>query len=493
VSNTVPSLALKKQLREHLANYVAAAIAALEDQREWPRPFSAPLRLSELHLPRDFYSLDKELRTFLHESGLRERLATTGHTWLWHREPFPDLFLEMYAAAVIGYPDHDRRAFSSLFARAWSELCRGTVTLRQVVSVSGVPFPRDRTRLAPGVRWMPYKLNTAGPGLWKLLLVDRQRDYPLIRPQGAGALIAHDVTFRKRRDDDAFALGVLDDLERRTRELALTLRLYFGDSVFVETLHTAQLSTFPLYPFMETRGRDSAVHSVSMRYLKPAELQNLRSTLALVDTSALRANGLETLVRRFQDSFRWQDNVQNVVDLAVCLESLFDIKAPELSYKLSTRVASLLGRTDDERLQISRRVLCVYNARSVLVHGPRTKKTPEQEITESLKTLYGSTPLHANGFEDRLRPLVQDIRELIRRALTARLARPAAWPSESGWNELALSHRTASKAAWLSGWLRTDVAKELPSHTPHRDDRSSVGRKLRERPWLAGARDVAPG
>lgn len=443
--DTALSAENRSHLRELLRRYVDAAIAVLEGEGEWPRPFSAPFRTTEIGFSSDLHRLgeERELVKFLHESGLRNRLQTTGHTWIWHHEPFIDLFLEQYAARSTGVKNYDRKKFAALFDHAWAEISRDTATLRQVVTVSGIPVARGKSRL-PGIVFADYDMNSFGPRLWKLLGVEYQLTSVSVRPHGSGALVAHDLTYLKKADEDAFALRLLDAMQDRTRDLVLALRLQFGESIFVEGVHTAHLSNFPMFPFMETPGRDLGTHTMTSRYMKRSEWKALRTLVDAVTAERLRENGLETIARRFQDSCRWADNTENVIDLAVCLESLFDVNGPELSYKLATRAASLLARTDEERWRIARYLTACYDIRSELVHGknPRSRKTVEERITKIVRDLFGA-PAYEHGLDGELRQLVQAVRAIARKAITARVLRPAAWPREADWNELVLIHAKA--------------------------------------------------
>lgn len=444
VARVVTTAANKSRLRKRLRAYVDATILALEQELEWPRPFSAPLRLRELHLPRDYdQGTRRDLSDFLHESGVGERLRTTGHTWLWHYEPFAELFVQQYAARAIGHPEHDSKVFDRLFERAWAEIERGWVRLRQVLSVSGMPFPREGTRALPGFRARPYGLNTFGREIWSLLWIEYQRDRVSVWTHGAGTLIAHDLVFRKHRDETAFAYDILQSLEERSRQLVMALRLLFGGRVTIESVHTAQLSRFPLYPLMESPGRDRDVHSVTGRYMTRSEWARLRSLLAAVSGPVLASSGVSTLVPKFLDAYRWKDNRQNVIDLAICFESLFDVSEPELSYKLAARGATLLGGTDEARTAVANALKCLYDVRSELVHGKGARRTsPERRIVDTIHKALG-TPHDARDFEDELRPLVQVTREFARRAIAARLMNAPAWPSSKDWNDLVLHHGAA--------------------------------------------------
>ena len=70
---------------------------------------------------------------------------------------------------------------------------------------------------------------------------------------------------------------------------------------------------------------------------------------------------------------RWE--VQDrILDYAIALEILYRLDSSELTYKLGTRAACLLGETPEKRRETFERITEFYNIRSAIVHGPTTKK-----------------------------------------------------------------------------------------------------------------------
>lgn len=64
------------------------------------------------------------------------------------------------------------------------------------------------------------------------------------------------------------------------------------------------------------------------------------------------------------------DSKENkLIDCMIGLEALYLKETQELSYRLSHRVASLLGNTDEERRKVFKNVKRLYKKRSKLVHG----------------------------------------------------------------------------------------------------------------------------
>jgi hypothetical protein len=125
-----------------------------------------------------------------------------------------------------------------------------------------------------------------------------------------------------------------------------------------------------------------------------------------------------------------------IVDLMVAAESLFlskmdDKYRGELSFRLATRAASLLGTTLDQRLRMYEFMRRAYNARSVIVHGGTPRK-------KDLRGLNGErVPIHA--FADDLEGALRDALKTAIRLLATGKPFPPDWeklmfagPEESG-------------------------------------------------------------
>ena len=93
--------------------------------------------------------------------------------------------------------------------------------------------------------------------------------------------------------------------------------------------------------------------------------------------SDLERNSLTLAIWRLSGSFAriggWEAQ-DRILDYAIALEILYRLDNSELTYKLGTRAAFLLGRTPEERRQTFKKVTMFYSIRSAIVHGPTTKK-----------------------------------------------------------------------------------------------------------------------
>jgi len=63
-----------------------------------------------------------------------------------------------------------------------------------------------------------------------------------------------------------------------------------------------------------------------------------------------------------------------LLDSAIALEIMYNLDAPEITYKLQTRAGYYLGSNAEERMEIFAKVSDFYRARSALVHGPRGRQ-----------------------------------------------------------------------------------------------------------------------
>ena len=80
---------------------------------------------------------------------------------------------------------------------------------------------------------------------------------------------------------------------------------------------------------------------------------------------------LVSAVRRGRGRFRLEDRV---LDIAVALEVMFGLDGGELTHKLATRCAWLVGKDANERVQAYDGIRGFYEVRSAVIHGNRRKK-----------------------------------------------------------------------------------------------------------------------
>lgn len=152
----------------------------------------------------------------------------------------------------------------------------------------------------------------------------------------------------------------------------------------------------------------------------PAQLDGLRALASMLDrlenSGAKTVPGVIVAVWRHSRSFRtstWQDTV---LDLATALEAcLGPTSKEEIGLTLRTRAAHLLAHDDSEQAEaIYTDVEDLYGLRSDVVHG-------NTRLRRTLAELWDARGLDQVLETDRLHVLLDRWREIVRRAITARL------------------------------------------------------------------------
>ena len=434
----------RASLREQLRAHLQETLSELARWGEWPRPYSAPLVLDEHRhqLPiGDKAQARRQLAIFLQESGIGKILRSTGHAWFWHHEVFEDLFVELYARRVKRTEnDIDQAVFNELFNAAWAEINAESTKLRQVFAINFGIRLRQALDMGDGIMLTPYELNTSGSTLWELLQVEMQRDPLEVRPRHEGVFLSHEVSVPKSGEGREM-IGAFDQLQTRGRDLVLAMRLAAPSRNVLEATYLAQISPFPIFPFMQEAtpysrisygiGRDWAEETTSA-------FKEFVSGVGAAQFKRLRA-----MSERYQRSFRSADDPQNVIDLVVCLEGMVDVanNAEGLKNQCTMRTAALLGSTDEERLKIHSWVSAAYDIRSALVHG---NADPSTEVRKALGRA-GFMTRNDQETSEAILELVHGLREWVRCGLGARVLSKGPWPSNR-WNEIVLNPSAASEA-----------------------------------------------
>lgn len=76
----------------------------------------------------------------------------------------------------------------------------------------------------------------------------------------------------------------------------------------------------------------------------------------------------------------WQELNLKFLNLMISIEALYNSNPQELSYRISHRVANLLGRTEKDRQRIFKEIHDFYVKRNVLVHGLNPVNISEDDV-----------------------------------------------------------------------------------------------------------------
>jgi hypothetical protein len=103
---------------------------------------------------------------------------------------------------------------------------------------------------------------------------------------------------------------------------------------------------------------------------------NIFNDLEKIDFSLKENHFLLIAIRRFSSALSRNDSIDQFLDLMICLEALFAPKDKgEITTKLSTRLATLVAKNENDRKDYWLFMRKMYNLRSGIVHGEGIRNT----------------------------------------------------------------------------------------------------------------------
>jgi hypothetical protein len=122
-----------------------------------------------------------------------------------------------------------------------------------------------------------------------------------------------------------------------------------------------------------------------------AEINEVRQLFSS-DWHSNTIKGMDIAIKRFRSSIEryMPDDAEKLLDLAIAFESIYlnDGETKELTYRLSLRVARLLGNSVDERYEIFNIIKDLYKYRSKVAHGENLdslKNSDAERLNKVLK------------------------------------------------------------------------------------------------------------
>ena len=106
-----------------------------------------------------------------------------------------------------------------------------------------------------------------------------------------------------------------------------------------------------------------------------SKLKSIFCSLNDVDFTKKENSFLDIAKRRFGSALSRTNDIDQLIDLMVSLESLFAPSSGEITVRLSNRMATLLAKNDDQREDYWLFIKKVYNLRSGIVHGDGLRST----------------------------------------------------------------------------------------------------------------------
>ena len=147
--------------------------------------------------------------------------------------------------------------------------------------------------------------------------------------------------------------------------------------------------------------------NASLTLLQP-EFSELRDVVGLLlRTRSYRSQNFALVIRRFCDAQSRLRITDQIVDQFVAAESMFltEDENQELSFRLSQRIALLLGKTKANRVEISRQVKRLYGVRSGVVHGSTKVRVAKEDIHLMNEYLRDALRLWLLRMQERQQPV----------------------------------------------------------------------------------------
>ena len=114
----------------------------------------------------------------------------------------------------------------------------------------------------------------------------------------------------------------------------------------------------------------------------------LKSLGAIIPTAETTPELLSLAIRYFQSSFKRHNWEDRVIDLAICFEAFFARDRDEITHKVVTRAALLLGTDPGRSNRVAETVRHLYALRSAIVHA-KTHKDRDSQVEKMIAAWHG--------------------------------------------------------------------------------------------------------
>lgn len=119
-------------------------------------------------------------------------------------------------------------------------------------------------------------------------------------------------------------------------------------------------------------------------FLKEDEIDQLKAFHNVIKRIKLPSD-LKVAVAWFNQALETADSLECLIRHVVALEAMFLEGGPELTYRLSNRVSSFIGKSPDERLSIKHWIKEFYKMRSKIIHGGQRRYIIPQNLLSELE------------------------------------------------------------------------------------------------------------
>ncbi|MCK4459533.1 MAG: hypothetical protein KAU52_07410 [Methanosarcinales archaeon] len=182
------------------------------------------------------------------------------------------------------------------------------------------------------------------------------------------------------------------------RRILTMLRLFKEGDVELENYYIKPISFLPRG--LQYRFVPNVLRSVYQYKLSNSGRDDFIDFVGKIEnvlSEALRKEGsdfLDFALRYYNFAKERETNEDKLIDYMIVFEALYLTDKAELAYRISNRVATLLGEDEQNRQEIFSNIKDSYNLRSVLVHGSLFKHTVDKKEFDkmgiSLSSFQGS-------------------------------------------------------------------------------------------------------
>lgn len=219
-------------------------------------------------------------------------------------------------------------------------------------------------------------------------------DWAIRIPQNIKRWKTTETVMDNIHDQISSEAGLLHDMSELTVDLLTTLRVLHKGAVALGPLLKLDTDNRKFTP-RELIGLLSCWFPLSRTELLPGlgetayqlletEVDTLREFWLEFQDKRLKGkiSDIRIALRRFNSSYG-EHGEDRLIDHMIALESLYLGKEQELGYKLALRAGFLLGRTENERKEIFKRLKKAYTDRGKIVHGGKPRGNLSELVADT--------------------------------------------------------------------------------------------------------------
>lgn len=215
--------------------------------------------------------------------------------------------------------------------------------------------------------------------------------------------------------DYGYGGNLSDEIEKAVTALRLNQPNYVGYSRIKTWTEGLPLS----FGWITTHYPDRPIRDISSNWigdspqkyvLKVDQVDEIRTIFQKLNNDTVQSR-LKIALTKFNDSYRWSDGREKIIDLVIAMENIFGEEtvgqSTEVGYRLRMRAARFLGDNLQEREDLKQFFSNLYALRSMIVHGDSkdVDKLIKKNFKRSLSEIITETEYY---LRESLRKIIDD-------------------------------------------------------------------------------------